>query len=216
MKYLITTIILAVSLQAYGQFVEGDKVLGGGFSWQLHSEPKTSNGTANRSRSLNVSPIFGMLVNPSLEFGVRVSYGVTFNETTHEVNGQPAQVSESNYTSPSLGLYARKYFSLADIFLFSVAGEISYGTSSSSTKITNVTTGVVFFEEERDRRNIGVAIRPQFTFLASQNWAIQLGIGHLGYSFIKDKTEGDTQNNFTAGYDIVGLDVTYYFRKAGQ
>ena len=81
MKYLIPAIFLAVSIQSFGQFNKGDKVLGGTLSFNTAKNENSQFGilTAN-STSFGIYPNFGVLINSNLEIGGQLGYSSNHDE----------------------------------------------------------------------------------------------------------------------------------------
>jgi len=210
MKYLIAIIILLTTIQSYGQFSKGDKVLGGTFS--ISSLSAASDGNPDRkSSSLSLSPYFGVLVSKNLEIGGSIGYSSQYSEFKNYSN----YVAESKSHNLSFGFYVQRYFPITDKFLFSITGIMYYAAGRNRSNTRNTNTDEVY-EDETRQFETGLNIKPGFIFFPSQKWAFRANIGNIGYSYSKNKTDNDWQNSFGINYGSIGLGVAYYFRKEIQ
>ena len=206
MKYLIPAIFLAVSIQSFGQFNKGDKVLGGTLSFNTANNENNQFGnvTANNT-SFDISPNFGVLVNSNLEIGGQVGYSSNHDEW----NATDASSDrKSNYLTA--GFYMQRYFVISDKFLFSLIASIGYSAGKDKTLLTNQNQ---VNEDETKRNSIGVTFRPSFIFFPSPNWGLQASIGDLNYTHSKNKTTDDASNRFGINYGYVSFGIAYYFRR---
>jgi hypothetical protein len=204
MKYLLTIFVLATSVQAFAQFTEGDKVLGGTLWINSNIQPSGSGGVT-KSQFVNIVPSFGTFVNSSLEVGGQLGYSASFYRY-----GQ-SFIQENKTTGPTVGIYARKYFPLADKFFFSLQGAFTYSFSKSTNKSTDTFTNTVV-ETETTRNTFGLSVYPQFIFFPSANWGLQAGFGSIGYTF--SRSGSGNQNQININHGQVGFGISYYFRKA--
>jgi hypothetical protein len=206
MKYLIAAIFLTVSIQSFGQFNKGDKVLGGTLSLNLAKNENSQFGTVNtNNNSFDIYPNFGVLINSNLEIGGYLGYS-----SSHEEWSVTNTSSDRKSHSLSTGVYVQRYFVISDKFLFSLIGNISYGGGKEKTSLVNQNDIV---EDENKWNSIGVTFRPSFIFFPSPNWALQASIGDLSYTHTKNKTNDDTSNRFGINYGYVGFGIAYYFRR---
>src|SRR5205085_4557228 len=120
----------------------------------------------------------GVFVTPNLEIGAQIglSSSVFANESS-------VGTSEYKHTSSAWGVYSQKYFPIAEKFIITVAGSISYvrGTDKSHTVDASGTIN----NQEGRHGGATVAVGPSLTFLPSDHWALQLKFGNLSYSFEK-------------------------------
>jgi len=206
MKYLIPAIFLAVSIQSFGQFNKGDKVLGGTLSFSTsNNENSQFAAVTSNSNSFAIYPIFGVLINSNLEIGGLLGYSSSRFEWS-ATNASSDQ--KSNYLTA--GIYMQRYFVISDKFLFSLIGNISYSGGKDKTLVTNQNNADEF---EIKRNSIGVTFRPRFIFFPSPNWGLQASIGELVYTHSKEKTNDDTSNQFGINYGYVSFGIVYYFRR---
>jgi len=206
MKYIIAAIILAVSIQSFGQFNKGDKVLGGTLSFNTGKNENTQYGTlTSNSALLAIYPNFGVLVNNNLEIGGQLGYSSIHDEWSAT---NASSDRRSNYWTA--GFFMRRYFVISDKFLFSLIGTITYSEGKDKTVNTNQN---VIDEDETKGKNIGLTFGPSFIFFPSPNWGLQASIGNLSYTNSKNKTTDDTSNQFNINYGYVGLGISYYFRR---
>jgi len=207
MKYFIAAIFFAVSIQSFGQFNKGDKVLGGTLSFTTGTNENTQYGTlTSNSASLAISPNFGVLINSNLEIGGQLGYSSTHDEWSAT---NASSDRKSNYLTA--GFYMRRYFVISDKFLFSLSGNITYSEGKDKTIVTNQN---VIEEDETKGQNFGFSFGPSFIFFPSPNWGLQASIGNLSYTTFKNKTTDATSDQFHINYGYVGLGIAYYFRRS--
>ena len=133
MKYIIAAIFLAVSIQSFGQFNKGDKVLGGTLSFNTAKNENSQYGNlTSNSTSFGIYPNFGVLINSNLEIGGQLGYSSNHNEWSAT---DASSDRKSNYLTA--GFYMRRYFVISDKFLFSLMGNISYSVGKDKTLLTN-------------------------------------------------------------------------------
>ena len=83
MKYFIAAISLALSIQSFGQFNKGDKVLGGTLSLSTAKNENSQYAYLNsNSTSFGIYPNFGVLINSNLEIGGQLGYSSNHNESS--------------------------------------------------------------------------------------------------------------------------------------
>jgi len=204
MKYLVPVIFLAISIQSFGQFSKGDKVLGGTVSLNTSKSETNEFGTASDYNSFGVYPTFGVFLKSNLEVGGQVGYSSSSDEWS-------APYGSSDRTSKfmTFGLYTRWYFPISEKFLFALIASGSYGTGKDKTLLVNQ---AIITEDENKRNSITVGLRPTFVFFPSYRWGVQAGIGDLSYTHSKNKSSDDTSNQFGINYGYVNFGIAYYFR----
>lgn len=208
MKYIFLTIFFLMCIKSYGQFVKGDKVLGGTLSLNIQRAPQSPNGgLINIGTTFDLNPNFGFLISKNLEIGGRIGYSSSY----YERNTTPV-ISEWRSKGVTAAIYMQRYYPISDKFLFSISGSINYskGKDTYKTTITN-TNGIN--ETETNRNSTWVSLRPNFTFFPSANWGLQASLGNITYSHAKDKSTDETSNNFEINYGTISLGISYYFRK---
>lgn len=208
MKHLLTSILLLVSLHAFGQFTKGNKVVSGQFLLNVQRAPGSTNGNLiNKSTVFDIVPTYGMLVSDNLEVGGQLGY----KSSSYERNVPDPYIYEWRYFNLSAGAYVQRYFTISDNFLFSLTGNISYGSGKSTSKATNTSNNDITEDEEKTN-TLDININPNFIFFPSKNWAIRASIGNLGYSHSNNKSDNIKSNSFNTNYGTIGLGISYYIR----
>lgn len=208
MKHLLTSILLLVSLHTFGQFTRGNKVISGLFSLNVQRAPGSPNGNLiNKSNTFDIVPTYGVFISDNLEVGGQLGY----KSSSYERNVPDPYIYEWRYFNIHAGAYVQRYFTITDNFLFSLTGNITYGSGKSTSKSTN-TTNNDSSETEQKINTLSININPNFIFFPSKNWAIRAGIGSLGYSSSKNKLDNIRSNTFNANYGTIGLGISYYIR----
>jgi len=206
MKHLITAILLFVSFQSFGQFSKGDKVLSGTFSVFTQRAPESPNGgLINKHNTFNIDPRFGFLLTENLEVGARVGYSRQASEHTTSYPSTFTWGAREITT----GIYARRFFTLSDKFLFTIVGDMNYHFGKNWDENNNIITGEVRDSNERNQ-GIGIGITPGFMFLPTNNWAFQANVGNLHYSF--STRDDQPANIFQSNLGHLNFGVAYIFR----
>lgn len=208
MKQLLTSILLLISIHTFAQFTSGTKVVSGTLSLKVDREPNSPNGSViNKINTFNVAPTFGVLVTNNLEVGGQVGYSSVF----YNINYNNGYVYELKSNNMYAGVYAQRYVTITDKFLFSLTGNFTYGAGKSTTKTTD-NSGNAAGEDEAKTNTYGINITPNFIFFPSNNWAITASIGNLGYSHTRNKEDDLKSNTFGINYGTLGLGISYYIR----
>lgn len=206
MKNILTTMFVALALQASAQFTKGDKVLGGTISFNTQQTPDNDQGS-KKTNTLSFSPTFGVLLNQNLEAGIQVGYSSYHYEQSTE-----SYSYENDSDSWSTGVYIQRYFPLSEKFIFSLIGDVNYGKSKDSF-INRDNSGNVTAEDTNKGNQLSIGIAPVFSFFPSQNWSIRTGIGGLSYSHYNNTSDDSNTNQFGLHYGSLSLGIAYYFRQ---
>ncbi|MEO0133124.1 MAG: hypothetical protein ABIK73_09405, partial [candidate division WOR-3 bacterium] len=154
---------------------------------------------------------FGLLLSENLEAGGLIQYSSSY----YERNTITPLITEWKSNNISIGFYLQRYFKITDNFLFSIVGDINFGSGKTTDKTTNTITNEVT-ENETKRNSIRLNARPNFIFFPSNNWAIRASIGNIGYNYSKNRTDDENVNIFNINYGTIGLGVSYYFRQESK
>lgn len=103
-----------------------------------------------------------------------------------------------------VGVFARKYFPITEMFLFSLEGEILGGAGTDS-----------YNSEEDLAPSMKVGLRPVFTFLPSEKWGFEAGVGELSYQ-LNPLGDYTNQDFFTANLGRVSLGVIYFLNRKSE
>ncbi len=200
-KYLFV-LFLVSPLLSTGQFIKGDKFIGGTFRLSFENLTNSSQGSTSVVKGFSINPLMGFLVNEKVSIGGQIGYSY-FNSVANA--NQPAGTNY-NSSSFSIGLISRRYFNISDKFIFSINGHLSFDRGNQT--LTYSTT-----ENKSQNYLIGAMLQPCFIFFPSPKWGIETTIGSISYNYSRNLDSDSGQNNFNFYYGTIYLGLSYYFRK---
>jgi hypothetical protein len=112
-----------------------------------------------------------------------------------------------------LVIFANRYFKISDKFLFSLKGLLAYSRGTDTN--TNVGSGLNQ-STTTDNYQLAVNTSPNFLFFPSSKWAIEAGIGSIGYNYSRNLSNDGTSNYFNLDYGRVSLGIAYFIRRATE
>jgi hypothetical protein len=202
MRALILTAILAIAaLPTSAQFSKGDKSIGGSVGVFVQKTPKsTVDGYESRYTSFSIQPHFRYLITEKLAVGGSIGYSTSrqrwsqanFSENTSHSNGY------------HIGLSIRRFATLAEGFLFSIGAETTY--SDGYFKDSNSPEEVRYY-------SYGIGASPSFHFFPTKNFAIEGGIGNIGFSRSIQENIDRKTNQFSLSLGYLNFGLAYYFRQ---
>jgi hypothetical protein len=200
-KYLFT-LLMITPLVSSGQFIKGDKFIGGTFRLSSQTPTKSDQSSTYEVKGFSIYPTMGFLLNEKFAIGGQIGY--SYLNTVYNKN----QSSESKYNSErfSLGLISRRYFSISDKFIFSINGQVNFDRGTETN--TNSTS-----ESKNQNYQIWVSLEPCFIFFPSPKWGLETSIGSISYSYSRNLSTDLGQNYFNLNYGTINLGLFYYFRK---
>lgn len=198
---LLAAFAVAAPLYSFAQFSKGDKVVEGAISVYIYRTPISEvDNYESRSSSLSVYPHIGFFINKHTSIGGGVGYQSSMYRAYQP--GNIDYLSESRGTN--LQVTVRRYASIADAFLFSLSSYASYSagnfTQSSST-------------DKVKYKSAGISVGPSFHFFPTRNWAVEGGIGSIGYSRSIQKDIDRKSNSFHLSLGTFSFGLAYYFRQ---
>jgi hypothetical protein len=200
MKKLL--ILLAfMPILSYGQFSKGTKFIGGTVSYSSFKiQADEENSKPNTFFNLNSN--VGFFVSESFAIGPELEI-FTNTQPYLNFNNQFEEVKSSGILG---GVFARKFFKISEVFLFSLEGKGLVG---------NVKQNESIITQEISSTSFHFAFRPVFTFLPSKKWAFDAGIGELSYS-INSLNSLSQMDSFMVNLGQITLGVNYFFNRKGE
>lgn len=202
MKSLLLAVLACTApFFSIAQFSKGDKVLSGSINATIFRSPQSAvDGFEVRSNSLSVSPHLGFFITERMLLGGGISYESSFTRAYQD--GSPVYLNESR--GVGFTFTARRYSTITEGLLFSISASASYRTgnfrqSSSEDKI-KFSSG-------------GINLSPSFHFFPTRHWAVEGGIGSIGYNTSVQKDMDKKSNNFNFGLGTFIFGLAYYFRE---
>lgn len=194
MKQLLLALLLFASVLSYAQFIKGDKFIGGTFS--ITSRVSTGSTSSNFS----INPSVGYLVSEKVAVGVQLGYSYLESKNDN-------LTFDYKSSAFSVGLLARRYFSISDKCLFSINGLVNFQRGTETNSPNSI-------ETKTQNYQLGVSIQPGFIFFPSPKWGLEARIGSLGYNYSKNLSTDYDQSSFNLSYGSLTLGVSYYLRKS--
>jgi hypothetical protein len=200
MKSALCFLLLLTCHLCTAQFAKGDKFIGGGYSATVRNS-SNGNGEDSNYRSFQIYPQLGYFLNERYAVGGGISYFSALNENDY------GQGTYQNYRDRGVGIhaFAKRYFTIAEKFFFSVGGTASYDRSRS--KVENGSA-----ESTRKGYVISLNMTPSLIFFPSPNWAIEGGIGGLSLSHSRSLSDDSKSTSFGLNYGSFSLGFSYFFR----
>lgn len=202
MSKFIFALVMMVPFLASGQFVKGDKFLGGYVRVSSQGPTQSGTGSGSSQKGFSIDPRIGFLVSEKFAVGGGIGYS-HFNSTYRD----PFNQREYNSKGVLAGVIARRYFAISERFIFAINGNLNYdrGTESQDNGSLQGTT-----------KNYGISIGfvPTFIFFPSPQWGFETGVGSLSYSYSRNLTTDADNSYFDCYAGSLSFGVSYYFRKA--
>lgn len=185
-------------LVSFGQFSKGTKFIGGTTYYNSYTD-KSQGGSPPPTTNFLFEGQLGFFLSESFVIGPVLG---AYADSYSSINPATNLYEKRNYSGFSGGVFARKFYSLSDHFLFSLEGKATVG---------NVNRAESYYQSDsRDTRFL-FAFRPVFTFIPHHRWAFDAGIGDISYSINgSSMTDRDT---FTVNFGQVRLGVNYLFNR---
>ena len=200
MKQAITLLCILFSLCAHAQFNKGDKFIGG----EVGMRHTSYDGGDEEDFYFGVSPSAGIFLTKNLALGLELGYSHDAYKTY--IDSQVS--SKRNSQSYTTGVFAKRFFTIADKFFFALRGDAMYQRSMSNSALFNGA------KSSTKSYVLSANVTPSFIFFPSPKWGIEASLGSLSYSHRQEiPSDGSTndQLNFYAGSFSLGF--TYYLRK---
>jgi hypothetical protein len=203
MRQILLAGFLLTSIVTKGQFIKGDKVLGGNFSFFNQDANNQDGSYTNDIKSISLSPRLGFLLSENLAIGGQLGAGFTKQEFA---------TSEYKSKSISAGIYGQRYFNISEKFVFSLLGQFNFTRGQEISPYFDPMLGTT--DIKINNYTLTVSMRPTFTFFPSPKWGFDAGIGVLSYSHLRNLSN-DVKSNFTSlNFGSITLGVSYYFRNS--
>jgi len=201
MKKYLVTLLMITPLLSSGQFMKGDKFIGGTFRLSSQTPTKSNQGTTYEVKEFSINPFMGFLINEKFAIGGQIGYS-NFNSKYNDQTNQ----REYNSKGFSLGLNSRRYFSISEKFVFAISGYLNF-SRGTETDITSTS------ESNTQNYQIGTSLAPTFIFFPSPRWGLEASIGALSYSYSRNLSTDSDTSYFNFYYGTIKLGLAYYFRK---
>lgn len=211
MRKIVLAGFLFISLYANGQFVKGDKFLGGSFSFYAQNPDNPNGGPTNKLRTFSLTPDMGFLISKNFAIGGQLGYTSIYQEISYFTSSKVELKSKSF----SAGIFGQQYFNISDKFLFSLVGEFNFARGFETDYYLNPQLGEVV-ESKTKNYELRTSIRPTFIFFPSPKWGFEASIGAINHTFTRNLSTDAKENRFSFDYGTLTFGIAYYFLKANQ
>jgi hypothetical protein len=141
------------------------------------------------------------MINNNIGLGLGIGYSSSNNEYKQSQNSTLSQSSNRFSFDPQIRYY--KAIGGSENFYFFGQGTVFLGFGNEKN-----TDGS--FSNSRSTNNFGAYISPNFAFLPSKRWALELGFTGIGYS-VTDP-EGDNNNTSSFNFGLSSFSPTIGIR----
>jgi hypothetical protein len=222
-KALLVAIAVITISYGYSQTEKGNMLIGGQISISGNTSSALDSMSLNTTRSTSFSliPNVGFFICNNFAIGASLNFGIS--NTTYKDEDLPSsiytQTSASDYTY-GIGVFARKYFKIADKFMFFINGGISYsyltGKTTETTNSPNIDILSNNIPPQTDK--ISVNINPGLVYFISPKLGIETSFGSLYYNYTTTKNKNvsydNHDNNSSYGINLnistLSLGLHYY------
>ncbi|MDN3688353.1 outer membrane beta-barrel protein [Cyclobacterium jeungdonense] len=198
--FLLILIFVSGFSNAFAQFNRGDWFAGGSFGLSFN----TSELSAQRNSSdfnINLDPNLGYFISESAAIGFvpQISFS---RSSVSDVN---MENSSTNRLSGGMGIFYRKYFTVADKFHLFFEPRLMYIGSNL---------------EGEDFRYLRLSISPGAAYRISPKWMVEASLGGLLYSrsvYSSGSDQESKDSRFT--FDLIttnSIGIVYFFKQAAQ
>lgn len=200
-QYFLATFLLT-SILTKGQFIKGNKVLGGTISFFNQDSNNQNVGVNSDFKSISLSPRLGFFASETLAIGGQFGAGYSNRN-----------FGSSVYSSKliSAGIYGQRYFNISEKFLFSLLGQFNFGRGQETSPYFDPFSGETI-NVKTNNYTLSVSIIPTFTFFPTPKWGFEAGVGKLSYSHLRNLSNDATANFTSVDYGSISLGISFYFR----
>lgn len=197
---LLFLIFISGISSAFAQFNQGDKFAGGSFGFSL---------TTSKITSQRNSSDFNINLNPSLGYFFSESAAIGFVPQISYVRSSVSEVNSEKYNtnrlSGGMGVFYRKYFTVADKFYLFFEPRVMY-------------IGSIIQDE--DFRYLNMSISPGAAYRLSPKWMVEATLGGFQYtrSFYGSEPDLETKDSrFT--FDLIttnSIGIVYFIKQTAK
>lgn len=201
MKHVLFLLIFVSGFtNAFAQFNKGDWFVGGSFGLSFN----TSKLSIHRNTSdfnINLDPSLGYFFSESAAIGFVPQ--ISFN--TSSVSDVNTGNYSTNKVSGGMGIFYRKYFTVADKFYLFFEPRLMYIGSNM---------------QDEDFRYVRLSISPGAAYRISPKWMVEASLGGLLYSRSVYSSGFDQESKDSRlSFDLIttnSIGIVYFFKQAAQ
>jgi hypothetical protein len=177
-------------------------------SGNTSSNLDSNNKNTNSNFRFTFTPEVGFFISDNFAIGANINLGV-YNTTTNSKNLTSliyTQTSDNQFTY-GLGIFARRYFKIADKFIFFLNGNISYAIITEKDNLTSNNPGFIPPTETTPNTDkISVNINPGMVYFVTPKLGIETSFGSLYYNLSTSKNKKVSYDNHISN-SIYGLNL---------
>jgi hypothetical protein len=201
-KSLLLLSIILLCIESNAQILKGTSVISG----DLYAQYRTNEENAGTSEYLDfsITPSFGYFLAQNFSLNIALSASYT-NSTTPSTLGDSKDNSLGYYFVPSVKFYKtvtdKFYLNLEVFFLYGIRDDTYTPPSGSETKTSY--------------GNMGMGIRPGFSYFVTDRIAFTSSLGTIGYSMTNDNTNDKKAGQFITsfGFNSLYFGLSFYLPK---
>jgi hypothetical protein len=184
---LILVVGVFLSFQGYAQITSKKVLLGGTAAFATNSYENST----NSSSYFQITPSVMYMLTNNLGLGV----GIGYSQETADYQFNSTTVETRKRDNLSLNVYGRYYKAIgnSEFFYFFGQANIGIGTGNEETQSVN-------FTNKRQTTFWNVGLSPNFAFVPTKRWTIELGLSGISYQMTNP--EGDNNNNSTFSFGL--------------
>lgn len=202
MKKFLFTLLLFIPVISYGQFFKGEKFIGGNLIFSTQTSNNLGNTIESKVNNFAINPSISFLLSDNFALGGQVGYS-SFSQKNNSVGGNFNEYQSNGF---SIGMNARRFFSISEKFMFSLNGLIDFNRGTATNSNNSV-------DSKTQTYQLSTIIRPNFLFFPSSKWGFEAGLGSLHYSYSRSLSTDVSRNYFHLDYGFFSLGLFYFFRK---
>jgi hypothetical protein len=199
-------LLLCLPVCSWAQFSQGNKFIGGSVNINNQNN-STSSPSISLSQNIGINPSIGFLIKDNLAIGVRLGYTKSYTEY---ILTTPFSLKSINSDVLNGGLFARRYFTISEKFLFAIDGSVNYGRGTITYETQNNSN--IYGGNNTKYYSVTAQISPTFIYFPSQHWGVEATIGSLAFTHSYNFINEINSNTFNLNYGSFSLGFAYYIR----
>ena len=195
---LILCLTLGIEFLVEAQTQSGRMYFGGTANWNK-SENKEDDPTKEDiiSKKLTIQPLAGLFIKDNLAMGLFINY-----EYIRETRTYPVEKLTNIISTIATGPFVRKFIPINNIFAFYVQGMLGYKLNKTSNEY-----GMSQHHNHFNQTGLMVALKPGFTFFATNKIGIDLSVQGLQYDIAKIEDSEETNYNFNVDFNLPSVNL---------
>ena len=230
-KVLLVTLVIFTITSGFAQTEKGKMFIGGNINItgrNNSNKPDSLESEKVKSFSFQINPNVGYFIKDNFAVGINLNFGIANSTQNYNAISGQLPYYEMNYKDNSItyggGVFARRYFKIADKFFFLLNGNINYNYQTLKDVRSCNDPNYVFptdypATQKSFTKSFGISVNPGLVYFVSPKLGIQTSFGNIFYNNSTSKNTSllyDNTNNtkiFGANLNIstFSIGLNYYF-----